>query len=262
MNLAVTTLPRTIGGFLTGLALMAGGCDQPATPPASQSTAATKSPVSVKPTDAEVAAAQKKLQESAGAARTSTGADGTAALPPGHPPTGPATVTDASPPAAAGDKWGNLAFDPPESWKSLPTTSAMRLAVYSLPGATADAPAEMVVTAFPPTGAMADVPSNVARWVGAFKTADGSPLPESAIDQTSMEKDGLKITVVRMSGMYTAPASMGGTGQAAPSEHRQLVAMVTAPERVYFFKLLGPAELVKTAEPDFDKLVASLRTKK
>jgi len=114
--------------------------------------------------------------------------------------------------------------------------------------------AEAVLTVFHFPGMGGAVEDNVQRWVGQFRGADGAPVSMDDARQQQRTINGLEVTSVDVSGTFAS--SMGGGG---PQEgYRLLGAIVTGPRGPIFFKLLGPAATVASAEDAFDALLESL----
>lgn len=190
-----------------------------------------------------------------------------APLPGGHPPIGesaspnggaaaPTGAPTIAPPAAGGK---TLKFDAPAEWKSQKPSRPTRLAEYDLSG---DAPAgttTVVLTAFPPRGAMAELEPNLNRWMASFMTPDGEKLSRDAVEITEKSVNDLKVSVVKMSGRYLAPASMGGTGKMTDDVQRMVMMMVPTPDSVFFLRLQGPEAAVKAAEEKLDAVIGSFK---
>jgi hypothetical protein len=159
----------------------------------------------------------------------------------------PAPPRGAAPGGAGGIRWSV-----PARWSEGPG-SALRAASYTVPPAAGQAAGECAVFFFGPgQGGSAD--ANVERWSKQF---EGTPRPQ----RTDAVVAGLRVTRVRLAGIYLAPGGpmMRSTGRRAGSV--LLGAIVEAPEGNVFFKLTGPAATVKAAQDEFDRLVASIRRK-
>lgn len=189
-----------------------------------------------------------------------------APLPGGHPPIGesasphgaaaPAGAPTIAPPAAGGK---TLKFDAPAEWKSQKPSRPTRLAEYDLSGDAAPGTTTVVLTAFPPRGAMAELEPNMKRWMASFMTPDGEKLSREAVDVSEKTVNDLKVTVVKMSGRYLAPASMGGTGAMTDDVQRMVMMMVPTAESVFFLRLQGPEAAVKAAEEKLDAVIGSFK---
>lgn len=142
---------------------------------------------------------------------------------------------------------GGLVFPKPVTW--LWTTPRMRFRTlqYEVPGVGDGAgAAELVFSLFSgDDGGPTDM--NIDRWVGQFSGPDGGA-PESS---TSTEDvGGLKIFRMEVSGAYLA------MGQPAPRPgQKQLGAIVEAPGRRVFVRVVGPIETVDQASAQFDAML-------
>lgn len=153
-----------------------------------------------------------------------------------------------APAISTGSALAEVAWDAPSSWQSMPNPNPMRKATYKIPHAAGDTDdAELTVSA-----AAGGVEANVKRWAGQFGNAE---------PKTEKKKvNGLDVTVVEIKGTFAGGGMMGAPS--APKEKQMLLgAVVDAGDRQHFFKLTGPEKTVTAARPDFDKLVASLRSK-
>lgn len=102
------------------------------------------------------------------------------------------------------------------------------------------------------------VQQNIARWVGQFQGTEGGA-DRSAAETEEMEVDGMKATLVDITGTYMQSAG-GPFGPKTPREGwRMLAAIVeTGGSGNYFFKLVGPAESVDPAAEGFKAMIASI----
>ncbi|MCH2160971.1 MAG: hypothetical protein MK085_03765 [Phycisphaerales bacterium] len=144
-----------------------------------------------------------------------------------------------------------MAFPKPTTWAWQPVTNSFRTLQYEVPAVVAgDNSATLVFSEFIGTdGGPTDL--NIQRWVGQFSSEDGSAV-EPVLG--SMEGDGFTIEMVETVGSYR------GMGAAAPSKgQRQLGAIVEAPGRRIFIRLVGPDSTVDAARVDFQKLIAGAR---
>ena len=144
---------------------------------------------------------------------------------------------------------GGIQWKVPSAW-TVDKGSAMRVATYKVPGATADAAGECAVFFFGP-GQGGTVDANLERWSRQF---EGSPKAETAARRVN----GLPVTLARISGTYLAPGGPAMQSQGKRPGYRLLGAIVEAPDGLVFFKLTGPAATVTGAEKAFESLVASL----
>lgn len=162
-----------------------------------------------------------------------------------------------TPPALSAAEAGGVKFDAPTAWTSAP--KPMRTANYTIPAAPGDSQdGEMAVFYFGP-GQGGGVDANVRRWLGQFVNPDGSPLTADSADRSEREVNGLRVTVLDVSGTYLfKPFPMAPRATPMP-RYRMLAAIVQGPDAPIFFKLTAPAKTAAAAEPDFRKVIASLR---
>lgn len=107
----------------------------------------------------------------------------------------------------------SLAFTAPDGWKTVTTTSSMRLAQFSLPRADGDAEdGELVVYFFGGSGGSVD--ANIQRWIGQIQQPDGKPSGAVA-KKESRKVNGLALTLVDVSGTYN-PSRISSGATAAP----------------------------------------------
>lgn len=143
----------------------------------------------------------------------------------------------------------------PSGWESGPERP-MRAATYFI-GEGANR-GDCAVFFFGP-GQGGSVEDNITRWIGQFNQPDGSdPKDKAAINKETI--DGMAVTIIDMSGTYTA--SMGGpmSGQKEDRPgYRMLGAIIEAPQGPVFFKLTGPEAVVTAAEENFNAMVHSIQ---
>lgn len=172
-------------------------------------------------------------------------------MPEGHPPVGgdspiakPAVVQFASP-AEYGTS-GPLRWTAPATWRASKPASSMRLAEYIVPGQ--PEAAVLSIFYFGPSGG-GGVDANVSRWVGQFD--DGKASPKRGQEQVN----GMAVHTVDVSGTYNA--GMAGGGAPPKGGTRMLGAIVESDAGLFFFKLVGPADVVAAEEPGWAAFVAS-----
>ena len=150
-----------------------------------------------------------------------------------------------------------LTFTAPPEWKTVATSSSMRVAQFSLPrsgGDTADG--ELVVYYFGGSGGT--VEANIQRWIDQMKQPDGKSSSAVAKRETR-SVNGLKVTLVDVSGTYVAEMSPG-SGQLHNSPGFRLrAAVIETANGPYFIKLTGPANTLAAAEQQYDKFISSIK---
>jgi hypothetical protein len=146
-------------------------------------------------------------------------------------------------PSTEGAK-GPLSYKLPKDWVELPTNT-MRLANLTV----GDGETEAAVTGFAFSAsapAMADPLANINRWRGEI----GMP----PITQDELDKDVEKMDIDGMQSTYVDLMPEG-------NEEFTLAAMGQRDDKVWFFKLRGPAETVAAQREAFKAWLASLRFK-
>ena len=144
-----------------------------------------------------------------------------------------------------------------EGWKKVQPASSMRAAQYELPGEAGAA--EMVVFYFGP-GQGGDAKSNIERWVGQFSSPE-STTATLAMDVADMEKDGLKVALVKTQGTYT-PTAMGPMMPAQdPRPDQALFGMVIegGPEGSVFIRATGPKATMDAHAEALEAMAQSVR---
>lgn len=150
-----------------------------------------------------------------------------------------------------------LNFAAPAGWKTVATSSSMRVAQFTLPRAAGDAAdAELVVYYFGGSGGT--VEANIERWLGQMQQPDGKP--SSAIaKRDSRTVNGLKVTLVDVSGTYVAEVTPGSPQRHNSPNFRLRAAVIEAPNGPYFIKLTGPANTVAASEKQFEAFLLSVK---
>jgi hypothetical protein len=146
-----------------------------------------------------------------------------------------------------------IAFEIPESWKSIQPKSAMRKAQIQIAASAGDKEGgDLSLYIFP--GGAGGVDANVERWRGQFTDDEGDTPP---VETARVKSKNAEVTRVEVGGTFKDPFAPGG-----PKEgFRLLGAIVQNDERGYYFKLVGPDKTVKAAEKDFDAMIESIMLK-
>ena len=154
---------------------------------------------------------------------------------------------------------GGLGFDGSKEWVTQPSPSSMRVAQYSVPRATGDAEdAELIVYYFGGSGG--SVEANLDRWLGQMEQPDGRP--SKAVAKTSaLDANGLKITVLDVSGRYVAEMTPGSPQRHNKPGFRMKAAVIETAKGPYFVKLTGPAKTVERWDASFAGFLKSARFK-
>ena len=159
-------------------------------------------------------------------------------------------------PNAAGD----LRCKVPEGWVIEHPTSTMRAAQFKLPKAEGDSEdASLVVYYFGP-GQGGSVSDNIDRWIGQMEQPGGGSSKDKAKTET-ITVNGLKVTMVDVSGTYTAQMSPGSDARHNNSNYRLRAAVVETPKGNYFAKLVGPEKTIGRWDQSFMDYVKSFEFK-
>ena len=152
---------------------------------------------------------------------------------------------------------GGVSWTAPEGWKAQ-RQRPMRAATYTVPAAEGDSEDGECGVYYFGTGGAGGVEANVKRWIGQFRAPDGGPADQLA-HRASENINGIAVTTLDLTGTYLFkpfPMSPRATPKAG---YRMLAAIVSAPEGEVFFKLTAPEKTTAAAEPDFRRMLHSLR---
>jgi hypothetical protein len=150
-----------------------------------------------------------------------------------------------------------LTFAAPAGWKTVVTSSSMRVAQYALPRASGDAAdAELVVYYFGGSGGTVD--ANIERWLGQMQQPDGKP-SKAVAKRESRTVNGLNVTLVDVGGTYVAEMTPGAKERHNSPNFRLRAAVIETPNGPYFIKLTGPAKTVAASEKSFEAFLASVK---
>ena len=151
---------------------------------------------------------------------------------------------------------GTLRFKAPAEWTVQSTSSSMRVVQYALPKIAGDAEdGELVVYFFGGTGGSVD--ANIERWVGQMQQPDGKPSKDVA-RRSDRKVNGLAVTLLDISGTYTAEVRPGSTERHNKPGYRMRTAVVTTPKGPYFVKAVGPAKTVEHWNKAFEGFIDSM----
>ena len=147
---------------------------------------------------------------------------------------------------------------PPE-WRSVPPSSSMRLAEYSLSGEAVKAEdASLAVFFFGPNQG-GTIEANIDRWYGQFEQPDGGSTRERA-KRWEKEVGDLSVTMVDIGGTYSGGMGPMGQSEAPKAGYRMLGGIAPAPAGLFFFKLIGPAPTIELWAESFEKYMGSIRS--
>ena len=155
---------------------------------------------------------------------------------------------------------GELHFKAPGGWVTEKPSSAMRAAQYKLPKAGGDSEdASLVLYYFGATQG-GSPQANIDRWISQIQQADGSSSKDKAKTET-MTVNGLKVTIVDVTGTYTAEMAPGSADRHNDANYRLRAAVIETRKGNYFLKLVGPAKTVGRWEQAYTDYVKSFEFK-
>ena len=150
-----------------------------------------------------------------------------------------------------------ITFTAPPAWKPVATSSSMRIAQFAVPRAAGDsADAELVVYYFGGSGGTVD--ANIERWLGQMQQPDGKP-SSAVAKRDARTVNGLKVTLVDVSGTYVAEMTPGAKERHNSPNFRLRAAVIETSNGPYFIKLTGPAKTVAAADKTFEAFLSSVK---
>ena len=118
---------------------------------------------------------------------------------------------------------------------------------------------ELVVYYFGGQGGSID--ANIERWIGQMQQPDGKPSAALA-KRSSRTVNGLQVTLVDVSGTYTAEMSPGSSQRYNNTGYRLRAAVIETANGPYFIKVTGPSKTIAAQEASFEAFLGSLRFQK
>ena len=144
-----------------------------------------------------------------------------------------------------------LEFDKPPRWGWITPTMNFRTLQYTVPGQDGEPAADLIFSVFA-SGDGGPVDANIDRWAGQFRGLEGIPPRE---ERSTIEVDGMTVKMIELEGSYA------GMGAAAPRPGwAQLGAIMQAPGRNVYIRLLGPSPTVLANKDAYDALIRSARS--
>lgn len=246
----VSTFAKVVGGALVVVAVAAvvfavmSGCEKAPAPKG-------PTPVTTKPATAAPAAA---------AATAPVASSNSAAVSVPVPPAANAATAAAATQAGGypvsgpdGDQTkievGGLTMPKPVTWVWTAPSMQFRALQYAVPALGVNAPAAELVFSVFLAGDGGPVDANLDRWSNQFRA--GNAAAESKRSQSTV--NGMQVSRVESVGDYM------GMGAAAPRPgYMQLGAIVQAPGRTVFMKVVGPQATVESNRAAFEAMIAGI----
>lgn len=155
---------------------------------------------------------------------------------------------------------GNLTYTAPSEWVVEKTSSSMRVAQYKLPKADGDSEDGSLVLYYFGQGQGGGTQANIDRWISQMHQPDGSESKDRAKSET-LTVNGLKVTMVDVSGTYSAEMSPGSGDFTSKPGYRLRAAVVETPKGSYFAKLTGPEKTISRWDQAFRDYINSFQFK-
>ncbi len=144
---------------------------------------------------------------------------------------------------------GGLTMPKPVTWVWTAPSMQFRALQYAVPALGVNAPAAELVFSVFPAGDGGPVDANLDRWANQFRA--GNAAAESKRSKSTV--NGMQISRVESLGDYM------GMGAAAPRPgYMQLGAIVQAPGRTVFMKVVGPQATVESNRAAFEAMIAGM----
>ena len=138
---------------------------------------------------------------------------------------------------------GDLHFKAPDGWVTEKASSSMRVAQYKLPKAEGDNDDASLIVYYFGAAQGGTTQANIDRWIAQMQQPDGSSSKDKAKTETTTI-NGLKVTMVDVTGTYTAEIAPGSGSFHNDTNYRLRAAVVETPKGNYFVKLAGPAKTI------------------
>jgi hypothetical protein len=147
---------------------------------------------------------------------------------------------------------GGLVMPKPITWVWTAPTMQFRALQYAVPAIGVNSPAAELVFSVFAGGEGGPVGANLDRWSNQFREGDGA----AASKRSERQVAGLKVHLIESAGAYM------GMGAAAPRPgYMQLGAIVEAPGRNVFMKIVGPQATVESNRAAFEAMLAGMTTR-
>jgi hypothetical protein len=155
---------------------------------------------------------------------------------------------------------GELNFKAPDGWTTEKPTSSMRVAQYKLPKAEGDKDDATLVLYYFGANGGGGTQANIDRWIGQMQQPDGSDSKSKAKTE-SMTVNGLKVSTVDVTGIYTAEMTPGSKTFHNDADYRLRAAVIETPKGNYFVKLAGPMKTIARWDKEYNDYLKSFEFK-
>ena len=146
------------------------------------------------------------------------------------------------------------------AWVSEPAASGMRVAQYRLPRAGGDAEDASLIVYYFGQGQGGSAQANLDRWIGQMEQPGGGSSKEKARTE-KMTVNGLDVTLLDVTGTYTAEMTPASGNQQNKPGSRMRAAVIDTPKGAYFVKLVGPEKTIERWDGEFLSFIRSFEFK-
>jgi hypothetical protein len=144
---------------------------------------------------------------------------------------------------------GGLTMPKPVTWVWTAPSMQFRALQYAVPALGVNAPAAELVFSVFLAGDGGPVDANLDRWANQFRAGTAAAEPK----RSQSTVNGMQVSRVESMGDYM------GMGAAAPRPgYMQLGAIVQAPGRTVFMKVVGPQATVESNRAAFEAMIAGI----
>jgi len=151
-------------------------------------------------------------------------------------------------------------FKAPDGWMTETPSSSMRVGQYKLPKAEGDKEDGALVVYYFGASQGGSPQANIDRWIGQMQQPDGSDSKAKAKTET-MTVNGLKVTTVDVTGLYTAEMAPGSKTFHNDANYRLRAAVIETPKGNYFVKLAGPEKTIARWDQSYNDYLKSFEFK-
>jgi len=162
--------------------------------------------------------------------------------------------------SAQSNSSGELRFKVPEGWVTEKASSSMRVAQYKLPKTEGDKDDGSLVLYYFGSNQGGSAQANIDRWIGQMQQPDGSSSKDKAKTE-SVTINGLRVTTVDVTGVYTAEMAPGSGSFHNDDNYRLRAAVVETPKGNYYVKLAGPAKTIAKWDQGYNDYLKSFEFK-
>ncbi len=150
-----------------------------------------------------------------------------------------------------------LTYESPDGWIASEPSSSMRVAEFTLPRTASDPEdGEAVIYYF--QGAGGSIQANLDRWTAQMQQPDERPSSDVA-ETTVFEVEGMRVTLLDVSGTYVAEMTPGEAGRYDKPDYRLTAAVIETTGGPFFLKVTGPQATMATWSQSIRTFVESMR---